>query len=57
MQENALNELEDLMNQVFARKAESVPGVPYVRSYCHARNGAHMPAIGPRHSACRPELR
>ncbi|PIL34102.1 hypothetical protein GSI_03813 [Ganoderma sinense ZZ0214-1] len=28
MQENALSELEDLMNQVFARKAESVPGIP-----------------------------
>ncbi|EJF57727.1 hypothetical protein DICSQDRAFT_182976 [Dichomitus squalens LYAD-421 SS1] len=28
MQENALHELEDLMNQIFARKAESVPGIP-----------------------------
>ena len=57
MQENALDELEDLMNQVFARKAESVPGIAYVRAYYHTRNGAHVPAIEPLHSACRPELR
>lgn len=29
MQENALDELEELMNQIFARKAENVPAIPY----------------------------
>ena len=28
MQENALSELEELMNQIFTRKAESVPAIP-----------------------------
>lgn len=28
MQENALFELEDLMNQIFIRKAESLPAIP-----------------------------
>lgn len=28
MQEDALSELEDLMNQIFVRKAETLPPIP-----------------------------
>lgn len=33
----ALTELEDLMNEIFIRRAEHVPGIPYVaRLHSHA---------------------
>lgn len=32
--ENALSELEDLMSQIFARKAENAPAIPYVAYGC-----------------------
>ena len=28
--ENGLSDLEDLMSQIFARRAENVPAIPYV---------------------------
>ncbi len=33
MQEDALGELEDLMNQIFARKADTIPPIPLVKAH------------------------
>lgn len=55
--ENALIELEDLMNQILARKEEDRPSIPFV-SLIHACDylySFHVIYIDPLAFACLPE--
>ncbi len=54
MQDDALSVLEDVMNQIFARKAESVPPIPYVPNYQSYMSLPHSCMSDRRRSACAP---
>lgn len=49
---DTINKLEDLMNQVFARRAKQIPSVPYVHGYIYLLVSVLIIVLVPRLSVC-----